>query len=84
MKTAAIKQAQIENYVEESPVCGFAKEIFLKMVELGKRKNWVFWTSDQDKTEQLLQEAIDSCHLRPDFILDEELYRGDIAQLIDV
>lgn len=51
------------------------------MVELGERKNWVFWT--QNQTEQLLQEAIDSCHLRPDFILDEELYRGDIAQLID-
>lgn len=76
-------QAQIENYVEESPVCGFAKEIFLKMVELGSAKKWAFWTSDQDKTEQLLQEAIDSCHLRPDFIQDEELYRGDIARLID-
>lgn len=51
------------------------------MVELGERKNWVFWT--QNQTEQLLQEAIDTCHLRPDFVLDEELYRGDIAQLID-
>jgi len=30
-------QAQIENYVEESPVCGFAKEIFLKMVKLGEK-----------------------------------------------
>ena len=51
-------QAQIENYVEESPVCGFAKEIFLKMVELGKRKNWVFWTSDQDKTEHYCKKRL--------------------------
>lgn len=54
-----------------SPVCDFAKELYLE------------WQSDQTQIEQLLQMAIVNCQKKADFVQDEELYRGDIAELIN-
>ena len=70
-------------FIAKSKVCGYAKEIFTKMVELGNQKNWTSWLSDQSQTKQLMAEAVKACHLVQEFSEDQELYRGDIDWLIE-
>lgn len=70
-------------FITESKVCGYAKEIFTKMVELGNQKNWTSWMSDQSQTKQLMAEAVKACHLVQEFFEDQDLYRGDIDWLIE-
>lgn len=70
-------------FIAESKVCGYAKEIFTKMVELGNQKNWTSWMSDQNQTKQLIGEAVKACHLVQEFSEDQDLYRGDIDWLIE-
>ena len=78
-----VKEYNMNAFITESKVCGYAKEIFAKMVELGNQKNWTSWMSDQIQTEQLMAEAVKACHLVQEFSEDQDLYRGDIDWLIE-
>ena len=75
------QEYKMETYIRESNVCEYAKEIFTKMVRISENKNLQFF--NQADVEQMLQEAVDLCHLRHEFLEDEELYRGDISHLIN-
>ncbi|MFM6004497.1 MAG: hypothetical protein ACKPA7_13095, partial [Sphaerospermopsis kisseleviana] len=69
------------NYIEQSPVCEYAKEIFTVMVKIAEDRGLRF--SNQDHIERLIREAVDICKLTFEFLEDEELYRGDINHLIN-
>ena len=75
------EEHKMETYIQQSSVCEYAKEIFTEMVRISENKNLQFF--DQAHVEQMLQEAVESCHLRHEFLEDEELYRGDISHLIN-
>ncbi|MFM7369741.1 MAG: hypothetical protein ACKO2Z_18530 [Sphaerospermopsis kisseleviana] len=74
-------QENMENYIEYSPVCEYAKEIFTVMVKIAEDRGLRF--SNQDHIERLIREAVDICKLTFEFLEDEELYRGDIHHLIN-
>ncbi|MFM6136920.1 MAG: hypothetical protein ACKPCP_22695 [Sphaerospermopsis kisseleviana] len=74
-------QENMENYIQESPVCEYAKEIFTAMVKIAEDRGLRF--SNQDHIERLIREAVDICKLTFEFLQDEELYRGDIHHLIN-
>lgn len=75
------EEHKMETYIQQSSVCEYAKEIFTEMVRISENKNLQFF--NQVDVEQMLQEAVDLCHLRHEFLEDEELYRGDISHLIN-
>ena len=70
-------------FIQESKVCGYAKEIFAEMISLGDKKNWTHWMSDLVQTKQLIKEAVESCRLTIEFQEDRELYEADIQWLIE-
>lgn len=75
------EKERMENYIEQSPVCEYAKEIFTVMVKIAEDRGLRF--SNQDHIERLIREAVDICKLTFEFLEDEELYRGDINHLIN-
>ncbi|MFM6138847.1 MAG: hypothetical protein ACKPCP_32720 [Sphaerospermopsis kisseleviana] len=47
------EKERMENYIQESPVCEYAKEIFAVMVKISEERKLRF--SNQDHVEQLLE-----------------------------